>query len=471
MDILLQILNEAYKNKDIDLKENPFGENKNKYILHADVLSLDNKPHFTEQLTKDMTKEDLTRVLGKKWRVNLGKLGAFVDYFQYLIPTKNYTPYIISSTNKRLNHIFKGIVGVERVIDLAEQNGLLLCCFENASYKDHLAKEYYYNKDMEKIIKSLVDKYDINYRRNIVNNIITCNNNGTHIGNTDFKVKFSSKLRIAGMTDSEVLQRINDKYRYLADFQKLFNEMNEDLPLEQQTKYEPTITRSKKGYVTKIGIRATNGVCNLKAHENGKETDKKWRDDYLDEIFGKNNWYENDVKSSVPRVAYLMKTGEWVDQEKDMYEIVFDRHFSSKEERKAFKNFFMKFYFDYSGCIYNHNVTKFPEANKKFGKELCKDVLDITKQKIENVLGENLDNEIFLHESNIYGIFAKYLRDKGIKVVQIYDAVFSNVDTSKYNNILKEIAEEYFIEIKLNNGNIVENVMKNIKENEKYIMM
>ena len=453
MDILTHILTEAYNNKDLKVSyhfNNDYNEK-----LQSPTLDLNHRPNFNNLLNENMTEKDLSSILGRKWKALLGNLGSFIDLYQYIVTTKNYTPYVISTTGRRLNKIYKNQSAVSRVITLAEKVGLLYCSFQNSSSYLKLAKEYYYNKQVERVIRKLVERYDINYKRVIKNSRVNKDENnsdidiGSRIRNNDYKVKFSSKLRISHMTDDEVLDAIYNKYPTLDKYQKLFDDMNEkyllDYP-EQQVMFSPKITRTDNGYVSKIGIRATSGICNLKVHENdNKEYTGKWRDEYLDEIFGKDNWYENDVKSSVPRVAYLMKTGNWLDQDIDMYEVIF-KTFENAGERKVYKNFFMKFYFDEENQLYNHNRDYFPETIETFGKEECNNALKLARTKMVSILGETVDSEIFFHESCIYGIFANFLRSKGIKVVQIYDAVFSDVDTSVYNDVLKDIAEEYYRE-------------------------
>lgn len=446
MDLLKKLLLEAYSNKDIKPKyfnQNDDYENK----IQSPILSLNNPPHFNHLLNRNMSKQDLSNTLGRQWKVLLGNLGSFIDIYQYVVTTKNFTPYIISQKSKRLNQIFKSQATVGRVLSLAVKVGLLSVAFDKPSYTKQLSKEYYYNKDIEREIKHLIEVYDINYKRSIKNN--THSINGNHLrSDNGYKVKFSSKLRIAHMTEEEALNIIYEKYPTLSKYQQMFDEMNENLPFEQQVSYTPHIEKSKGGFITKIGIRATSSICNLKVHKNNnKNYTGKWRDDYLDEYFGKGNWYENDVKSSVPRVAYLMKTGKWEDQNIDMYEKIFGKFDPETDERQAYKNFFMKFYFDYSGKLYNNNKDFFPVTSSEYGKALCSDVLKNTQKRVTDVLGESKDNEIFFHESNIYCLFTKWLRDQGIKVVQIYDGFFSNVDTSKYNYKLKEIAENYYKEV------------------------
>ena len=437
---------ELYKNKKTHKKVHYKEKNKSK--KQSPTLTLDQRPNFNNLLSEDMTEDDLQCCLGQRWRVLLGNLGSIVDIYQSVVTKKRYLPYVISSHSKRLNQVFNTHQTVSNVISLAVRVGLLYVAFEDASYTKGLAKEYYYNKEMERVIKQLLAKYNIKCNRDITN---LTEHKTVNLNTSKYVIRFSSKLRIKDMTEEEALEYLNSTYNDLSYYQNLFDTMKstyqKDRP-EQQIKFVPTITRSKSGYITKIGIRATSAICNLKVHLNGNTEYKGiLRDEYLDSIYGKGNWFENDVKSSVPRVAYLMKTGEWLDQSIDVYELIFKK-FESAQERQVYKNFFMKLYFDREGQLFNHNKQWITDSIAKFGKGKCEKILKDAKKKVVAILGESLDSEIFYHESCIYGTFVNFLRSQGIEVVQIYDAFFSNVDTSVYNWKLKEIAEEYYNHIK-----------------------
>ena len=262
-----------------------------------------------------------------------------------------------------------------------------------------------------------------------------------------FKVKFSSKLRIGGVKDEKQLMPIlYEKYPQLEHYQLVADRLNEDLPAPLQIKFTPTFNFSKGGFVTKIGIRATNSICSLKEHENeNKEYDGVWRKDFLKEYFGTEKYYEYDVKSSIYRVAYLLKTGEWADDDIDFYELMNGAKFVNKEEREDYKQFAQRLYFDSPAKIYNNIRSGIESTIDLLGENTIRATIETAKRNMESIVGETLDSEIFLHESCIYMEFFSKLKSMDLDVVQVYDGFYCKEDLSLYKDLLKGIAEEYYL--------------------------
>lgn len=454
VSILSQITSELQKNKDVlktkSYKKNPIKNNKI-------VASEENYQKYFPTAVKDEV--SLIKVLGQRWKTNLQTLGSFIDIYEHVTERKYFTELYLSTTSGRLIKVYKDKMNVSRMLNKAKEIGLLCCIDDTYSFghdKNNKCKTYIYNKKVQDLCKDVIYKYNIVIKRDII-----CNNSiYMSLGNTsfdEFKVRFSSKLRIAGVKkDEELLPILYKNYKDLAYYQNLADEMNKNLPAEQQIKYQPTIKKSKSGYVTKIGIRATSAVNNLKVHQNeNKDYNGMWRDDYLKNFFKDEKVYEFDVTSSIYRVAYLLKTGVWLDNNIDLYKILNNGDFETKEDRDNFKSFAMRLYFDRPKQIFNHISSAVPNVIATYGEDVVKKNILAAKNRMIEVLGNGIDNEIFYHESNIYLDFVSKLRMMDIKVVQIYDGFFSNEDLSCYEDLLKGVAEEYYKKLVLPNDYII----------------
>ena len=408
----------------------------------------------------DVTDEEtLVKLLGQRWKVNLALLGSFVDLYQYLTGRKRITAIPIPSTSKALTRIFKDHQKVSRVLQLACKVDLLKCVGEKFRFGRYetYCKCYILNKVVQDLIKSLIAKHDINFTKYLV---VNCKSKEsvrdgvqgfTFDKEKHYNVLFSSRLRIPNMTDEECLEILYRTYPFLAEYQAIADEMNRtylaDTP-EQQIVFQPSINRSRTGFITSIGIRATSKVCCFKEHKNANVGYKGiWRKDYLKTFFGTDQIYSYDVKSSIYRVSHLMNFGEWADEDIDFYERIYGKNFSSPEERTMFKDFCQRLYFDSAGKLYAHTKGCFADLLAKgMGEEDIKQAISEMKDRMEYMLGNfSMNSEVFLHESCIYLDLVKALRDKGIKVVQVYDGFYSDQEiTGLCKSILPDIASRYY---------------------------
>ena len=451
----------------IHTPHNIYGEIISAVAMNKDKISYKKKERpiqlseYTQaDFRNDVTDEEtLVKLLGQRWKVNLALLGSFVDLYQYLTGRKHITEIPISSTSKALVQIYKDRRHVSRVLELACKVDLLKCTKDQYRFGQYetYSKCYIYNKLVQDLIKSLIAKYDINFTRYIVvncrpNDIIY---NSGHEFSFDkekhYNVLFSSRLRIPNMTDEECLEILHRTYPFLTEYQALADEMNrtylKDCP-EQQIVFQPSINRSKTGYITKIGIRATSKVCSFKEHENENEGYKGvWRKDYLKEFFGTDKIYSYDVKSSIYRVSHLINFGGWTDESFDFYENIYGQTFSSPEERTMFKDFCQRLYFDSPNAIYSHTKDCYADLLAKgISEARIKADIGRMKAQMDFMLGNMaMNNEVFLHESCLYLDLVKVLRDSGIKVVQVYDGFYSDQDiASLCREILPDIANSYY---------------------------
>ena len=248
---------------------------------------------------------------------------------------------------------------------------------------------------------------------------------------------------------------LSEMYPQYMEMLETIDEDNASMDVIDYDYAMPTFKFDKDKNITRIGIRKTNGYCNLKVHgyedrqswENLSEQEKsRIRDVVISRRLG--GVYENDVKSSIYRITYLLNNGEWLDREIDLYPRMAGFEFKSKEERNLFKSpLAMKLYFSssidkaISTSIYNSTSTK-----ELFKKLNAKDVLQEARDNMLNVIGSSYRSEIFLHESCIYTQVAHKIRQMGYRLIQIYDGFFTNkpLDEKTFDEIVKKCALDYY---------------------------
>ena len=419
---------------------------------------------LTRDIFKDAakTEDEIKSRLGRKWRNRVAAVGAMVDLFKHLTSTKRITVLTLSSTSRRLLEVFKNHRNVTRAIESCKAAGLLVCV--NEKYQFHSptahARQYAYNKEVQNlvnlIIKHEASKEGESPRRKIRErmreegggreNKPLLDRFASTPETTEFAVRLSSKLRIADMTDSQAVSILAAKYPQIARYQALAEDMNQALPVEQRIRFEPSVTRNGSGYITHLGIRATSAICSL-PKDDSKHADFTGmsRSEYLAGLFGGREVFGYDVKSSIYRVAYLLRTGEWLDDDIDLYELMYGRVFLDEEERKHFKDFCMRLYFDRSTALYGHIARVVMQTVGRYSREAVHSALVEAKSNMEEVIGDGIDSEIFLHESCLYLDLVHRLRNSGFNVVQVYDGFYSDTPLANIcKALLPKIAEDYW---------------------------
>lgn len=413
------------------------------------------------------SEDELLKRLGCRWKHNLSRLGSIIEVYKHI--TANYikdstkfpTVLSIACTNRTLLEIFGNKMNVSDSIRLGRRVCLVQCVNEKyrfGNFRWKFSKQYAWNKSIEKMVLNLIRVHNIQVRvhKKEIDNVITdeVNDDSHDPSENSKKIKVSSKLKGIDTTNNDARSALGYRYngssketKGWSDFMNRFM-----LPPEQRIKFDYNLHYSPKGFLTKVGIRATSMICSTKAHRNGNENyTGVYRDDYLDSQFGKGNWDKYDVNGSIYQVAHLISTGEWLGNKVDPYEMMFGR-FESKENRNAIKRLFMCMYFDYKNAILHHNRKRIPVSLRMFGKDvLQKDINDMIED-MEKFTGKSLDSLVFMHESNIYIRFLYRLRVKmGLRIVQVYDCFYfeKGTITKRFlDEILKDCAMEYYNEIK-----------------------
>ena len=444
-------------------------------------------PEDLEKCAK--TEDELIAALGRKWKTVIPRLGQFCSCclgraHDETLDLPNGEPFAfkqiaIACTSKALCSIFGNPREVSRLIEKARETGFLVRLTQTYRFgsknKDrNYSHQYACNETVAKLIRDTCQKRNINIPRIIADREKTYAllngkdpdeiGNGRKSGKGKGEGKDSERKgrgitasdpslvdRFAaslGLTAKDVLgfslakrhlglKDIEDwkikklaewKYSELVKPRKVkIAKMNNGLQPNEQIRFEPNVKRDRRGYVMRVGWRATNSIVSLKAHENDNPDYKgRWRKDYLDELFGEDGYFEYDVRASIYQISHLLNFGEWVGNKSDPYEIMFGEEFRSKEERNAFKDFCMALYFDRPSEILTHNQRRIPECLKRFGKEKLKEVISAAERNMTQFTGAKLFNEVFLHESLLYIDFVLELRRAVIwqDVVQIYDGFY-----------------------------------------------
>lgn len=409
----------------------------------------------------------------------LSKVLAFIEMKKFSRFSEGLTVMNISCNSKRLLSMCGSSANVSNLIKYMKNIGLL-ADYDNTyqfnGFYERLnrSKSYVYCKEVEDKIKEYCIINNIN-KYQIKNRTIVKKFTEQVKSFEQSEVRFSSKLHLmkpVNWSKSEfedyLTLKLYENYPQLEYYQNLADEINETYFAEdydRQIRFTPKFTWNKgEKAVTKIGIRATNSLVSAKKEE--EEDDKDWiiyRKDILSR-YGLS--HEFDVKSSVPRVTYLLSNGVWLDNNIDLYQRMYEKFIQycpteklewNKETREIFKSFHMRGYFDTYAMLAAH-IKRAIALKGNYVKEDWKDldtVMRAYKLSIGETVGElKYDSEIFFHESCMYLDVLKSLLDDGFDVLQIYDGFYTDKECRDIEERIKVITEYYYKRyLKDNNNN------------------
>lgn len=401
----------------------------------------------------------------------LSKVLAFIDMKKYSRFSDGYTVMNIACTSKRLISMCGSVMNVSNLIKYMKTIGLLADYDETYQFNGfynglNRCKSYVYSKDTEDKIKEYcannnINKYQIkNFRRDTISKRFE-----TVKSFVQSEVRFSSKLHLMRPTNWSTTEFeeylticLYENYPQLEHYQSLADEINETYFAEdydRQIHFRPNYTWNKgETAVTKIGIRATNSLVSCKKRvEKGDKPNTLYRHDVLARYDLKHDF---DVKSSVPRVTYLLSHGKWLDNDIDLYKRMYDRFVQicpsekiewNEESRDVFKSFHMRGYFDTYTMLSAHTkraISLKGNYNKDEWSGLDY-VMKAYKESIEETIGElKYDSEIFFHESCMYLDVLKSLLDDGFDALQIYDGFYTDKECLDMKERITNITETYY---------------------------
>jgi hypothetical protein len=411
----------------------------------------------------------------------LGKVLAFIDMVKYKRLARGCTIMPIASTSKKFISICGSQQNASNLIKYMVKIGLL--GEESAVYQFNATQEgynkaktyrYYYDNELK------VKEY---CRENNINKYVVLNKKQSvvqkfRIENFDNdRVRFSSQLHLLKPDNYSMAQFENyiesvlyQNYPYLSYYQELADSINETYYAdcsEMSISFTPNYTWNKGNKaITKIGIRATNELVSAKKKKDGNENFYgAYKEDILNK-YGLN--LEKDVTSSIPRITLSLNVGQWITEDVDIYELIYNKYVTNhtvvqkfEKVRPAIKKLHMRGYFDRPSTIGVH--TRRVMANVR-NKEEVDAEMQIYQNAIITAEGGSLyGSEIFYHESCIYMNVLKELLDTGYKVWQCYDAFYAykegvtQEDFEKYVTMVIEDKANLYIDTVVQKFNIAVN--------------
>ena len=415
---------------------------------------------------EDISEEETINKLGRKKFWNLTLLKPFVDILKYKTQTKTTSILSLSCNSRFWNMVYKKHQNVSKLFKLAQEVQLIKCVDKTYRFntkRHNRSKMYAWNKKQEKTLLYLFKKYHVTDK--FIKSLQSINHSYLisivqTFGKDEKKkqelveAKRRFNIRIAQRTclplsDEVIAAGINERYPQYMAMCKTIAEDNAMKPIDEMDYANLNIKRDKNKNAISISIRKTNQYCpsKVKLTDEEKKSGKlSIRDGILMKKFGA--VHENDVKSSIYRITYLLNYGVWLDSSIDLYERIFGAKFKNDNDRDLFKApFCMQLYFNTSSKSMKAHIEYKKSKTKLWNKmNYGYTLIEKARENMFKAIGKSWHSEIFLHESCIYTEVAHRLRLLGYKVIQIYDGFFTDryLDKSEFNRIVKEEAMRYY---------------------------
>lgn len=408
----------------IDRKEYDFTANKESWEpLRAEDYVL---PAFT-------IKESKAKGAEAKLRTKLSKVLAFIDLVKYKRFKSGCTIIPISVTSKNLLAIWNNKMGVSRAIEYMMEIGLISIESDRYQFgayyeKDNTSRSYRYYKENEDRLKEYCQTRGIEMfiiKNDVYDMDELCN---VHASIDRSKVRFASRLKLIkpiNFSKAEFEKQLTlclyENYPGLRFHIEKANEINEkyykDYP-EFRIRFQPNFTWSDDElYVSRIGIRATNSLCNLK---------KEHRSAVLD-AYGFT--LEKDINASVPRMTLSLNMGHWIEEDTDIYKLIYS-HMEptgtfTQEVREAIKKLHMRAYFDAGDKSAGHHTWLSMNQEEIERQDVCDMMAEFRNAIIHAEGGKLYGSDIFYVESCVYLMTLYDLLTSGHRVWQVYDCFYS----------------------------------------------
>lgn len=378
-------------------------------------------------------KESQAKGADKKRKNKLSKILAFIDSVKHKRYKSGCTVMPISVTNKDNLAIWENEKGVSRAISYMIEIGLI--SIENDKYqfgayyeKDNKSKSYRYYKENEDKVKKYCEEHDI--QMYIVKNKVYSMNEiqSVHTDIDKTKVRFASRIKLirpAELSKAEFEKQLTlclyENYPGLRFHIEKANEINEkyykDYP-EFRIRFQPNFTWSSDGiYVSRIGIRATNSMTNMK---------KEKRSEIL-KLYGFT--LKKDINASVPRMTLSLNTGSWVDETDDIYELIYHvmepQGVFGYKKRETIKKLHMRAYFESGDKLTGHHTWLSMNQDNIKREDVCEKMTEFRNAIIKAEGGKLYGSDIFYIESCVYLMTLYDLLSSGHRVWQVYDCFYS----------------------------------------------
>ena len=337
------------------------------------------------------------------------------------------------------------------VIELAERCGVIV---KSGKRKTN---EYLWNNKAVTVLKELAAERGVAWPRVSYHKRVS---GRLPVLTDDVRFRISSTQSYLGpygtLDDKAVLAGIYRDYPQIRHYQAVADEYNRSALVRKCPFFgmsiEPSVSRSKQGRVSKIGIRVTSPFALSRSSEKAMsrkgfswachDVQQVSRESMLDAAFGFMNWDSFDVRASVPRVTDALNKGRWNgDCEFDYYEAMF-RDVYPGLGRSDWKRLFMPIYFSPSSRRMRSDLVGkgFDKAASVQLEKFCERGRDAVLKS----LGRAYGSEVFLHESCIYLGAIDRLRKKGFGVGLVYDAFYFALEGGpSRDDVLQAIADSF----------------------------
>ncbi len=419
MITLLEIANRLGKDSGLSFKEREYSW----------------RPITTDEYTvPDFCIEESTAKGAKtRLRTKLSKVLAFVNGIRPIRAKSACTIITIPVKNKSNLMIWGSDKNVSNAIDFMEEIGLI--SVENESFRfyavnehENVAKTYRYYFENEKKLLQYCSDHGIEAFK-AENRIYSIEPGRVlHKDIPPDKVRFSPNLRLVKPSDLSKTEFEKELTLCLyANYPGLWfsimkaNEINDtyyrDYP-EFRIRFQPNFTwNSKNTMVTKIGIRATNSMTNIK---------KEDREAILKQY---GFTLKKDINASVPRMTLSFNSGRWIDESEDLYERIFNimepGGVFTNEAREAIKKLHMRAYFDTSNKQVGHHTWLDMDKDGIDQNDVRATMNALRNAMVEAEGGALFGSEIFYIESCVYLMTLYDLLASGHRVWQVYDCFYS----------------------------------------------
>ena len=377
-------------------------------------------------------KESTAKGAEAKLRTKLSKVLAFIDLVKHKRFKSGCTIMPISVTAKDNLAIWNNQMGVSRAIDYMMEIGLLSPesnIYQFGAYyeKDNKRKSYRYYKENEDRLKEYCKARNI--QMFVVKNPLysMAETQKVHKDIDKSKVRFGTKLKLlkpAGLSKAEFEKQLTlclyENYPGLRFHIEKANEINEkyyiDYP-EFRIRFQPNFTWHDDLYVSRIGIRATNSMVNMKKEDRAE----------ILKAYGFS--LEKDINASVPRMTLSLNMGHWVDEGTDIYELIYRRMeptgVFTTEVREAIKKLHMRAYFDESEKQVGHHTWLAMDQENIDREDVCNKMAEFRNAIVQAEGGKLYGSDIFYVESCVYLMTLYDLLASGHRVWQVYDCFYS----------------------------------------------
>jgi len=390
----------------------------------------------------------------KKYQNRFGKYLAFIDTIKYFRSSEYCSVLAIATTSSVLLNIWGSEKNISNALKELKVIGLIKDY--NDYYQTGICKQYCYYIENERLLLQYCKENNIQKMVPKSQQILSPKQTQEYkkrceeVYPEQFKkrVLFKSSLNLKRPAGVKPSQFKNDLYEMLYEnypgfriYQQIAETINDtyykDLE-EFQIKFRPKFhwNKNAKNEKTKrqksivgIGIRASNRLCSAKKDNNSTDAESKQRL-RADVLAQYGLCFEKDITSSVPRVAYALNHGGWLEDDVDLYKKIYlevapagtNEDFAL--EREAIKKLFFRVYFDGTdNKLAQHTWNKMNQEGMDEAS-VAQDMINL-RRAMENVIGKKRhDNYTFYVESCIYIDTLHSLLKSGYKVWLVYDCFY-----------------------------------------------